>query len=230
MPADLSGGAERRELDEFISLLAHDLRTPLTSIRGYAQLLLRQRRNAAPDDSLAGGLRTIMEQADRLAGLTDVLLDVSRVRLGRVALRRSEVDLAAVVRLAIAAQRAEVELDAPESGPTLNADAQRIQQAISAVLRYLRPRDGRIVARLSAPSACATLTIQSDAAPLTSEQRDQLFLRLVEQASTASGWQLAHPDLYVAHGVTQAHGGTLDVESPLDGTNHGIRFTLTLPR
>jgi len=229
MPADLSRGAERRELDEFISLLAHDLRTPLTSIRGYAQLMLRQRRDAGADDSLAGGLRTIMEQADRLASLTDVLLDVSRVRLGRVALRRSEVDFAAVVRLAIAAQHVEVELYAPEAGPMLNADAQRIQQAVSAVLRYLRKGTGRLGVRLAQTGDRAVLTLESDGPAESTDQRDQLFHRLVEQAPTASGWQLAHPELYVAHGVIQAHGGTLTVESPVNGSDQGVRFRLSLP-
>lgn len=111
----------RREHDDYISIMAHDLRTPLTSIRGYAQLMLRQARprNDEPPDpraeSLRNGLQTIIEQADRLATLTATLLDVARVRTGRVALHLAEVDLGQLTR-DVAAQantQARIQSNAP---------------------------------------------------------------------------------------------------------------------
>src|SRR6266542_1003532 len=86
-----------RELCEFVSIISHDLRNPLAAIRGYAQLLHRQAR----DDSFAAlrpSLATIMEQADRLAGFTELLLDVARIRTSRVALQWVTVDLAPLAR------------------------------------------------------------------------------------------------------------------------------------
>ena len=229
MTADTAEDGELHELDEFISLLAHDLRTPLTSIRGYAQLLLRQRRDAPPDDSIAGGLRTIMDQADRLAAMTDILLDVSRVRRKRVALRRSDVNLAAATGLAIANTQVDATVDGPESGPTINADAQRVQQVVATLLRYLRERGAQIRITLVDRGADAILTVQGeglDAGGLASD--DALFHRLVQRDENAAGWQLAHPDLYVARGVAEAHGGSLDVQATKK--RDGLRFTLTLPK
>ncbi len=231
MPADAAQDGELHELDEFISLLAHDLRTPLTSIRGYAQLLLRQRRDAPADDSIASGLRTIMDQADRLAGMTDILLDVSRVRLKRIALRRTDVNLASAVRLAIANVHVDAAFDALDDGPMIDADAQRVQQVVVTLLRYLRDRAARIQLKLVDRVNAVVLSVEGEglrANGTGGEGAAALFQHLVRRADTAAGWQLAHPDLYVAHGVAEAHGGSLSVQATKK--KGGLRFTLTLPK
>ncbi|HEU5318657.1 MAG TPA: HAMP domain-containing sensor histidine kinase [Chloroflexota bacterium] len=236
MPPDAHDD-DHRQLDEFISLLAHDLRTPLTSIRGYAQLMLRQRRGATEggrdDDTVSDGLRIIMEQADRLASMTELLLDVSRIRRQRVGLNtRNPVDLSATLRTAAAAlSGVQVAIHAPEHGPQLTADGARVQQIIVAMLRFLAVRGGSepVSATVQVSDGAVTLAADGAGDPLDSEAAKRLLHQLVEPAPSASGWQLARTDLFVARGMAEAHGGSLTVESPPDGAGRGVRLTLTLP-
>lgn len=225
--------SEQRELDEFISLLAHDLRTPLTSIRGYAQLLRRQRRDQPDDDPVKSGLGTIIDQADRLAALTELLLDVSRIRLGRLALRRTDTDVGAVAGAALAAQpNANARLEAPDQGPIVNCDSARVQQIVGGLVRYLSPLAGErgINVRVEDRGDSVGIAVETDTVPLSAADADGLLRKLVDRALTASGWQLAHPDLYIARGAAEAHGGSLTVESPIGSSDRGIRLTLTLPK
>ncbi|MGI8424940.1 MAG: sensor histidine kinase [Chloroflexota bacterium] len=222
--------AEQRELDEFISLLAHDLRTPLTSIRGYAQLMLRQRRDIPNDDSVSSGLRTIVEQSDRLATMTEALLDVSRVRLGRIALKPGYVNLTVLAERAAAIwDGPPPALDLPDGELKVRGDSNRLHLLLRALARYVAGRTGAGSAtlRLSQNAGSATLIVEDDGAP--DADAGNLLDRLVVPKQAGSGWQLGHPDLYVARGVAQAHRGTLIVESPIAGSSQGVRFSLVLP-
>lgn len=229
--------AQQRELDEFISLLAHDLRTPLTSIRGYAQLLLRSRPGQPPLAApIASGLETIIEQSDRLASLTSLLLDVSRVRLDRIALRHGAVDVAQTVRAAVASlgehpEALRVTLEAPEARLSVNGDAARLQQVVRAVIDYVlqrAPGAGTIAVHLEERPPELLLHV-SDAGPtLDREATDRLFGQLVEPAGGAN-WHLARPELYIARGLIEAHQGRVAAESPVPGASAGIRISLWLP-
>jgi len=85
-----------RERDRFLSVAVHDLKTPITSLRGYAQLMLRQLDRAGEIDRerLGRALLTIDQQSDRLARLVGQLLDASRLEAGKLPLQREKVDLA----------------------------------------------------------------------------------------------------------------------------------------
>ena len=227
--------ADQRHMDEFISIVAHDLRTPLTSIRGYAQLMLRQRRGAAADgdaDALAQSLGTIIDQADRLAEKTEELLEVSRIRLRRMAFKPSQVDLAAAVRAAAAAlPGVRVDLHVPDAGPTVNGDSTRLQRALSDVLSFLAAWGGSepLAVHVSAHDAGAVLVAEGGGEPLSAEETTRLLYELVRPTDTSGGWRLANVRLFIARGVAEAHGGSLEVQSPAPGTGRGISLTLTLP-
>src|SRR5262245_46940277 len=100
--------AERRRAealrDEFLSIAAHELKTPLTSLRGFAQLLMRQLdRDEAPDPvRLRQGLSAIDQQSAKLARLVNQLLDVSRIDAGRLELDRKVADVVGVVEDVVA--------------------------------------------------------------------------------------------------------------------------------
>ena len=97
--AKLHAEAQRatRLRDEFLSVAAHELKTPMTSLRGYAQWLLRSMRDGSAIDPalLDRGLRVIDLQSVKLVDLTAQLLDVSRIEAGKLRLERREVDLVA---------------------------------------------------------------------------------------------------------------------------------------
>jgi signal transduction histidine kinase len=162
--AELEG--EREEQQQFLSITAHDLRSPLAAIRGYAQLLLRQAGPEAPAGP-RNGLQTIVQQSDRLADLTELVLDVARVQSRRLALQRVTADLGQVVREAARSlqgspgapgQRGAPGLPGEPAGPALvlrlaealprvQGDLDRLSQIVRALLQYALARtpDGAAV-------------------------------------------------------------------------------------
>ena len=225
---------QQYELDEFVSLLAHDLRTPLTSIRGYAQLLLRQRTGQPPlDPSITSGLTTIVEQSDRLAGLTNLLLDVSRIRLGRVALLRKEVDLGHLARAVIGGwspAAAAPDLYAPDQQLLVSADATRMQQSLRSLLLYASGRQGALPPyslALRAEPPDAICRVMGGGEALQPARLRRLFAELVSEGESATTWQLAQPDLFVVRGVIEAHGGSVLASTP--ATGHGLEMAIRLP-
>jgi two-component system, OmpR family, sensor kinase len=210
------------------------LRTPLTAIKGYAQLVLRQRRDEPPDDPTAESLRIIIGQADRLDQMTASLLDISRVRVGRVPLRRSVVDVRAIARR-VFLEMPEVQTEAdPADAPEarVDGDAARVSQIIRSMATFLATRDprGTLSASVTTSDGRVRVAMLDDAAPVPADTAARLFERLVEPApNSPTGWQLGRPDLYIARGLAHAHGGTLEVESPAGDSGLGVRLTLVLP-
>ena len=202
--------------------------------------MLRQRRDQPADDPVAESLRTIIGQADRLDEMTAALLDISRIRVGRVPLRRSDVDVRGTARrIFLELTEVSADLESPESSPSVgevdavvDGDAARIGQIIRTMVSFLATRDGRgaLSARLAPSADHVRVIVEDDGDPLA-ERDVGLFERLVEPASNSpTGWQIARPDLFIARGLAAAHGGTLEAESPADDSQRGVRFTLMLPR
>ncbi|HEY8601821.1 MAG TPA: PAS domain-containing protein, partial [Thermomicrobiales bacterium] len=130
-----------RARDTFLSIAAHELRTPITALKGTAQLLLRrQTRGMLDADHLADALRKLDQSADRLVELTGDLLDVARIRTGQLPLDPRPTDLIALAGTAVAQARTRADdghrlaLDAPGALPPVMADAGRIEQVLTNLL------------------------------------------------------------------------------------------------
>ncbi len=144
-----------REREEFVSLVAHELKNPLAAIMGYHQIATRRLR--PHDDGLRRPLRVIAEQTERLNRLVEDLLDLSRVDAGRLSLERKPVGLALLIRETVDQQqvqtafhRLEVKIIPPL--PPIVADKMRIGQVLQNLLanaiKY-SPNDGMIEIRAS---------------------------------------------------------------------------------
>jgi signal transduction histidine kinase len=166
--------------------------------------------------------------------MTASLLDISRVRVGRVPLRRGAVDVLATARRAFL-ELPEVSTDeslAAAGGAVVDGDETRIAQVIRTMAAYLATRvgRGRLTARVTTAPPEVSVLVEDDGDSLSPEAAARLFDRLIEPASNSpTGWQIGRPDLYVARGLAQAHGGTLEVESPTAETRRGVRLVLALP-
>jgi signal transduction histidine kinase len=224
----------RRDEQEFLSMMAHDLRTPLTAIRGYAQLAAKYAQGSE-NNTLRTGLETIVAQVDRLAALTEMLLDVARVQTGRMALRRTAVDLGRAARAA--ASRAgsahpSVVVEAPASGPMISADRQRIDQIFTAFLEFALERstpDTPILIRIAVYGDQARLDVEDGGEPLAAYTQARLFDDLVAVRRDGQAAGLGRLDLLVARGAAEAHGGQVEVMAPVPPTERGTRLTAWLP-
>lgn len=232
---------EQHEQQRYLSLVAHDLRTPLAAIRGYAQLLLRQ-RNVTLNPLQHSGLQTIIQQSDRLAAQTEKMLDIARIQTRRMALRCATADVGQIVRQAVGTLQGRpgapaIEVTAPETGPLIQADITRLTQIVQGLLEFAIARTdiGHIQARqpiafrVAADADGVSLAVEEDGAPLTAGERDNLFRQLVAETPEGTSPSLAHIGLYIVRGAAEAHGGHAWAESPISEAETGLRLIVRLP-
>jgi signal transduction histidine kinase len=222
--------------DEFLSVAAHELKTPMTSLRGYAQLLGQGISAGDVIDAklLAKGLRVIDTQAEKLAQLTAQLLDVSRIEAGKLQLEPRQVDMADLVRgLAASAQAGTREhvlrAELPARCPAL-VDPLRIEQVVTNLLsnaiKY-SPHGGDIEVVLDATGTdTIRLQVRDHGIGIPPERRGRLFDRFY-QAHGEGHFGGLGLGLFISRQIVELHGGSLEADFPADG---GTRFTVTLPR
>ena len=233
-----------RQKDEFLSIVSHELKTPLTPLKALAQLLrLRLRRHrqdgrALDLDSLDTNLRTIERQVDRMTGLVNDLLEVSRAGQGRFELQPQDFDLVPVVQEVVQRQReigAEdrrhtFDVTVPES-LVITGDSVRIEQAVANLVgnavKY-SPSGGPVRVALEPRDDRVTVTVSDEGIGIAAEELPTLvrpFARGSRRARTFSGMGIG---LYLARLVAEGHGGSLVLTSP--GEDKGTTVTLALPR
>jgi signal transduction histidine kinase len=207
MAADLARLESSRR--EFIARVSHDLRTPLTAIKGFVVNL----QDTAPA-GMQPSLATMDEQTERLIRLVDDLLALARLQRGDLRLRRAKTDLAAVARsaAAVAGEKAErlgvaLALDLAAAGPLLSADADRLQQVTVNLLdNALRvtPAGGTVRLRVVADGREAMLTVADDGRGLTAEEAAHAFEPYFRGPGGGAGLGLA-----IAREIVEAHGGRI---------------------
>ncbi len=226
--------ADKRK-DEFLAVLAHELRNPLAALRSGLELLLRK-----PDEPKAARISGLMqEQMTHLLRLVDDLLDASRITQGKIELRTSVFDLRDAVRAAvemarpaIEAQEHALEVQLTDYPIELLADQLRITQCIANLLNNsakYTPRGGRIDITLADTAGAVRVIVADNGLGLTQDASAAIF-RMFEQA--ADHLQHAHGGLGIGLALVkqliELHGGSIAVAS--DGPHQGSAFTLEIPK
>jgi PAS domain S-box-containing protein len=217
---------------ELISTLAHELRSPLTSVKGFTSTLLH-RWERFPDDQKQFMLRTVNADADRVTRLINELLDVSRIEAGRLELRRrpTEVPRLAqdiVARFQIEPDRHSFEISFPEDFPEVYADPDKVAQVLTNLVENaVKYSDGGTVT-VSGETAdgAVEVAVRDQGIGIPSEQIPLIFTKFYRRGGRGapSGTGLG---LYIARGLVEAHGGRIWAHSePGKGTE--VRFRLPL--
>ncbi len=218
----------------FLANVAHDLRTPLTSIQGFAQALLDG--TAASEESRQQAAQAIYEEARRLERLTTALLDLARLEAGAMQMEKLLLDLGKLAerrteRFRPRAEQAGLSLRCthPSTPLLVIGDENRLAQAIDNLLdnalRYTPP-GGSVVVRLEATPTEILLTVADTGDGIPPEAIPHLFERFY-RADPARGGAGAGLGLAIVQQIVRAHGGRISVESR---PGQGSRFTLHLPR
>jgi len=228
-----------READEmkstFISIVSHELKTPVALIKGYASTLRRQ--DAQWDEStVRESLQVIEEESDRLARLIDDLLDATRVQTGNFRLAQVEVDIDELVQSVVRRFQSQTRhhtliADVPPDLPLVYADEARITQVLSNLLsnaiKY-SPEGGEIRVSSAVTPKEVIITVSDQGAGISPEDQKQLFTRFFRANNALTRkTQGAGLGLYLSKAIIDAHGGRMWVES--DG-KRGARFSFSLPR
>jgi signal transduction histidine kinase/transcriptional regulator with GAF, ATPase, and Fis domain len=223
--------------DEFLSVAAHELKTPLTSLRGYAQLLVRDFDRGHEIDPQRGrrSARTIMLQADKLSRLITQLLDVSRIQAGQLAIDCRPTNLVELVQQAVDDVRPQLGGHAPTirlPGELLAVvDPLRFEQVIANLLDNaikFSPEGGPIEVELWGEGQAACLAVRDHGLGIAVEDREHIFDRFYQGRDRTKLTNLAGMGLglYISRQIIELHRGSIRAEFPPDG---GTRFVVRVP-
>jgi len=215
--------------DEFIALASHELKTPLTTIKGYLQIL--QRTPGLEDNQWTG---KILKQVDKLANLVSDLFDVSKIESGKLVLYPEAFDLGKLVQDIIEgfqymAGSHTILFDSPPDAVIVKADKQRIEQVILNLLtnavKY-SPGANVVYISIEANPSGVSVKVKDEGMGLTTEQQQKVFTRFyrADHTSAISGLGLG---LYLSKQIIDLHRGSIFVTS-IPGK--GSEFGFTIPR
>jgi PAS domain S-box-containing protein len=216
---------------EIVSTVSHELRSPLTSVKGYTSLMLNRWERLADDQKMMM-LEQVNHDADRVTRLITELLDISRLETGRLTLRRQMVDLPRLAANVVEKVSLEYpELDAtkefPAAFPKVYADPDKIEQVLTNLVenacKYASPEGLRIDGTVGPNWVSVAVHDHGEGIPPSDLRKvfTKFFRRSVGRP-TGSGL-----GLWISRGLVESHGGELRAESK-EGQGSTFRFTLPL--
>jgi K+-sensing histidine kinase KdpD len=217
----------------FISVISHELKTPVALIKGYVSTLRREDarwNKAIVQDSLA----VIEEEADRLTLMIENLLDASRLQAGGLAIKRADVLLPETARrlakrFQTQTSRHTFKVDFPEDFPIIMGDETRLEQVISNLIsnaiKYAPEGEIRINGQVRPD---IVIVCVSDQGPgISPEDAPHIFDRFYRAPDVSRQTKGAGLGLYLARSIVEAHGGRIWVDTE---TGKGARICFSLPR
>jgi len=224
--------ADQRK-NEFLGMLSHELRNPLTPIRNCVDILQR----VTPGGDRDHRARVVIDrQLSQLTRLVDDLLDVTRISSGKIRLQRTRLEVVDVVRQTVEDHRSLLEgravaVELPERGLWVIGDRTRLAQAIGNLLQNaskFTPKGGKISVSLARADGRAVVEVADTGLGIEPDMLPRLFEPFAQAehtlARTRGGLGLG---LALVKGLVEQHGGTVTGTS--EGPGRGARFTLTLP-
>ena len=243
MAGDLA--TQRRELEEqnaqlreseqlkteVISLVSHEVRTPLASVLGFTSLLLRRDFDA---ETRQHYLEIIDAQSRRLSALVDDFLDVQRLDERRLALERQRIDLAELLREQVRlfeGQSGKHRLELELIGPPLlvSGDGNRLAQVVANLLsnaiKY-SPDGGLVEVKGAVQNGTVRVTVRDEGLGIADDQHDRIFTKFFRGNAAASGITGSGLGLAFTRAIVEAHGGRIGFTSKPDA---GSMFWVELP-
>lgn len=227
-----------RVKDRFMSIASHELKTPITTIRGQAQLTLRRlakQKELSPELSeVQTSLEKINEQTSRLTSLIDDLLDMSSIRAGKIELRKKKYDLRTLTEGVVDDLRLmtgrHISLQSPETPVNVNVDVDRFSQVIvnlvNNAVKY-SPDSKPVEVSISQQEKAAQLQVRDRGKGIAKDQQDRIFDTFYRtpdaESSSKRGLGLG---LSISKEIVERHGGRIWVEST---PGKGSAFFVELP-
>jgi signal transduction histidine kinase len=226
---------EVRARDEFLSIASHELRTPVTALHVQLQMLQRVvARTGDVPEAVRERVEGLDRQARRLGSLVEALLDLSRIRLGRLELSREPVDVAELAREVAAPYQASPSLARGSAirvvaaGPAVaELDRVRIEQVLANLLsNAVKFGEGKpIEVRVERDGGTVRVAVEDEGMGLAPDQAARIFGRF-ERAAPAQNYPGLGLGLYVAREIVEAHGGRIHARG---APGRGATFTVELP-
>ena len=215
---------------EIVSTVSHELRSPLTSVKGYTSLLL-SRWDRIADDKKKEMLEQVHHDADRVTRLIGELLDISRLQTGRLVLRRQMVDLrelttSVVQKVTMEYPELECDLRFSDDFPRVYADPDKLEQVLTNLVenacKYATPKGMVVEGTVHGDDVTVAVSDRGEGIP--EADLPKVFTKFFRRdlgKPTGSGL-----GLWISRGLVEAHGGELEATSHL---GKGTTFQFTLP-
>jgi signal transduction histidine kinase len=218
---------------DFVSLVSHELRSPMAAVIGAARTLQERWRTLTPEHREAF-LALIADETNRLASLIGDVLDTSRIEAGTFSYTFTDVDLTrlvvdAVETAAVGQDEVRVQADVAQPLPLVRADRERLRQVLTNLIdnavKYSRSGD-TVVVRAVPENGVVSISVTDRGAGIPYDQQGLIFEKFGRAEVPGSSKPGTGLGLFIARSIAEAHGGSLDVRSRPD---EGATFTLTLP-
>jgi len=225
--------------DQFLSMASHELKTPITTIRGQAQIMLRrlskQKEMTRDLSDVRTALEKINEQTDRLNALVDDLLDLSSIRAGKIPLRFSRFDLREVCRAVVEDQRLlgdrTIDLEVQDTPLMLKADSDRLSQVVTNLVNNAvkySPNETTVQVRVYQRDKTTMIEVHDAGRGIPKEEQKRIFETFYrspdEHTAKQSGWGLG---LAICKDIVERHGGCIWCESrPGEGSTFFVELPL----
>jgi signal transduction histidine kinase len=235
--------AERQTVDElrrlsalradFVSLVSHELRSPMAAVIGAARTLQQRWRQLSPEQREAF-LALIGDETNRLAALIGDVLDTSRIEAGTFSYSFSDVDLARLVHDAVSTaslgqDEVRVRAEIAESLPAVRGDRERLRQVLSNLIdnavKY-SPAGAEVAVTATRENGSVRIAVRDSGPGIADDQQRVIFEKFGRAEVSGSSKPGTGLGLFIARSIAEAHGGTLEVSSRPE---EGATFTLTLP-
>jgi len=215
-----------RQRSDLVATVAHELRSPLTGVRGFVTTLL-SRWDRLNDEQKKLMLTTVNADSERLSRLIVELLDVARIDTGRLPLYPREVALEPIVDRVAASLRAgqsrEIVIEHAQPGVRVQADPDKLIQVITNVLENaLRHGDGVVTLRSEAAGDMVRIVVDDEGEGIPEPIRRRAFTKFWRHGDSGGSGL----GLYIVNGLTRAHEGTVEIT---DAPGGGARIVLTWP-
>jgi signal transduction histidine kinase len=218
---------------DFVSLVSHELRSPMAAVIGAARTLQDRWRSLTPDQREAF-LALIADETNRLAALIGDVLDTSRIEAGTFSYSFTDVDLTRLVEDAVATASVgqdEVRVRATVAGriPRIRGDRERLRQVVTNLIdnavKY-SPAGDEVDVNVQPDRSFVRITVADRGPGIPYDQQRLIFEKFGRADAPGSSKPGTGLGLFIARSIAEAHGGTVDVHSRPD---EGATFTLTLP-
>lgn len=218
---------------DLIAEIVHEMRTPLTAIISYADLLQRPGATPAQCCQFAG---IIQHEADRISGIASSFLDLARLESGRAHLTKGRIDPSTVIYMAVNVLAPQADdkqigllIDAPDALPLVTGDAQRLHQVmlnlVGNAIKYCQAGDS-VTIKAESEQDRLTISVADTGPGIPADALPHIFERFYRVPGTESKASGAGLGLIITQKIIEAHGGEIAVSSE---EGHGATFTFTLP-
>ncbi len=225
----------QKERDDYLAMLVHELRSPLSVIRGSSDLIIKESENLSRQD-IEKLLAQIRASSSSLLDIVNDILDVSKIEAGKFEVRKIKSNINKLLRDEIdyykaltSQKKIELSVNLQADLPDFMFDPDRVKQVLNNLISNaikFTPENGKIKLEAQRVDGSMRVSVSDNGIGITDDQKPRLFHKFVQLQNANVSQRGTGLGLVIAKGIVEAHGGSIWIE---DAQPHGAKFCFMLP-